>query len=655
MRFLRSVFAGSVVIVSSHAAASDQCLELCASATVKGVLGCKEVYESERRLAGDAFKYSEAELRDRLQEQLKANGRNRSQAQIVEDNIVSSVDSLIANYKFQEANNLIGNIFLKFDRSVHALQELVGKQIVIQTERRKLGLGDKTVAELTEQLAQARKQKGAGNAVTKLETALKHAAAEQKLSASIDVLVDFIARNFLVVDRLNGLLMSTIQRIEADPKLAAKYDRPNTGNDFIGKLRELHRSLGDPIAWKQEGALVNQRKRDMVDAESLTTSLISETRLVDRLSDFDATGRRNDPSWRRLSAAEIVELMKPFKARFDRSRLMRELEAERDFFWASIAANASIRQMIFQVLRKGAQTVPWLRGLRSKDWQILRSLDNILSIYDYELNHSWKIYDVVQTGFNEAITPANRARHQANRLRDFANELGADGAVLLEYFYRRTDTVRFRQNIEKAADDLAKKGETAFQQALAGAKSRVYASDGSAKQPMLSPTDPSFRRYVKFAVLDNLLFAASGGLMFMLAGNLGLVDTNDVWASFDSLWTSDVDAVLTGDAAKSSRGTGVTTEADAAQESGEDAGDDGLKLTGQDKNFAMYSAANDRWSAAAGPRQSGDRVTSTMLMEVTNELMDEMRAAAARGDASAKTASENFHEFSQTLSTIRFE
>jgi len=53
MRFLRSVFAGSVVIVSSHAAASDQCLELCASATVKGVLGCKEVYESERRLAGE--------------------------------------------------------------------------------------------------------------------------------------------------------------------------------------------------------------------------------------------------------------------------------------------------------------------------------------------------------------------------------------------------------------------------------------------------------------------------------------------------------------------------------------------------------------------------------------------------------------------------
>jgi hypothetical protein len=653
MRSLNTYVAGFFISSSALAVANDSCSELCTRAIVNGVLGCKDVLETERRLASDTFRFSEMELREKLQDWLKSNGRSRSQAQILEDNVVSSVDSLISSYKFQEANNLIGHIILKFDRSVHALQDLSSKRSVMQGERVKLGLGERTVAEITQQIAQARTQKLAPAQLAKLEKALQIAVAEQKLQSSIDVLVDFIARNFLLVDRLNELLTSTIQRIESDPKLRAKYDRPNTGNDFVGKLRDLHRSLGDPIAWKQEGSSGLEGGTVARDFNSVMASVISETRLIDRLSDFDATGRRNDQSWKRLSAAEIVDLMKPFQIRFDRSRLMKELDAERDYFWASIAANASVRQIVFQVLRKGTQTVPWLAALRSKDWRVLRAMDNILSIYDYELNHSWKIYDVVQTGYNEAITPANRAKHQANRLRDFANELGTDGAVLLEYFYRRTDTVRFRKNIEKAADDLAKKGETAFQQALSSAKSRVYASDGSAKQPMLSPTDPSFRRYVKLAAIDNLMFIVSGGLMYLLAGNFGLIDNSDVLKSFDALWSSDADQVLTGSAANQGGQSG--SGAAATQDEQADGDSDGLNLVGGDSAKVNFSPSNARWTPSGEALTDSDAVTSMMFTELSLQVKNDMMAAAARGDQSAKQALENWQRFNKSADTIRFE
>jgi hypothetical protein len=641
----------------STANATDGCSPLCVKAQAQGVLGCDDIFAEAEKIRLRSYG-TDIQLRQELQDWMKTNGRDRSQAQIMEDNIVSAVDTLISGYRFQEAHNQVNQIFIRYDRSVNALRDIQARKYEIQTERERNRSAEKSIQELTSALADARQQNKAPSLIGKLERGLKLAVEADKLSAAAEVYVDFIARNFLLIERIETLIGSAIKRIESSPELLEKYDRPETDNDFFGKLKELQRSLGDPSAW------VNlNRKR--AQPESMLESMAMEPeeivgignsagRVIDRLTDYDQAAIRRDPNYRRVTTDELMQIVSPYKKRFDVSRAQKEIDSERDFFWASMMTNASVRQMVFTALRKATQVVPWLGILRTKNYSMIRALDNTLSIYDYEINHSWKINDVVQTGYNEAISSTARAKHQANRLRDFANELGFDGGILLEYFYRRTDTLRFREAIEKAADDMATQGEPAFKNALLSAKSRVYTESGAAKLAMLNPVDPSLRRYTRMVMLDNAAALVSAALTYFLAGNVGLIDTQSIQKNFQSYWATDSDDLADGKAinpADQMPDPAASTQSDSSSQSNPDQNaDDGLQLTGPQSVRRPNQVGNKPGFELTGSSESD----LFQINQLTYEVMMRMREAAKNGDQLAQQAEAAYRNFSQSMAKHDF-
>ncbi len=647
----------SLTSTFSPASASENCDALCVRAQAQGVLGCDDIFAEAEKIRRRSYG-TDIQLRQELHDWMKTNGRDRSQAQILEDNIVSAVDNLISGYRFQEAHNQINQIFIRYDRSVNALQDLQTRKADIQSDREKNRSADKSIQELSDALALARSEKKAASTIGKLERGLKLAVEAEKIDAAAEVYVDFIARNFLLVERIETLIGSAIKRIESSPELLEKYDRPNTDNDFFGKLKELQRSLGDPSAWVN----VN-RNRHMQEAALEAVALEpaeivgignSAGRVIDRLTDYEQTSIRKDPNYRRVTTDELMQIVAPYKKRFDVSRAQKEIDSERDFYWASMMTNASVRQMVFAAIRKTSQVVPWLSVIRTKNNSLIRALDNALSIYDYEINHSWKINDVVQTGYNEAIGASTRAKHQANRLRDFANELGFDGGILLEYFYRRTDTLRFREAIEKAADDMATQGEPAFKNALLEAKSRVYTESGSAKLSMLNPVDPSLRRYTRMVMLDNATILISAGLSYFLAGSVGIIDTQSIQKNFQSYWSTDSDDLAEGKdinpvdrLSDSPEPTDVDQTNNDAQEQD---GSNGMNLTGSKSERNPSSKSQVEAFSLNG--SSGFDLFE--LNQLSLEVMMRMRDAARSGDNLAVQAEAAYRNFSTGMAKHDF-